>query len=391
MDRQKDIATQSIDDIRETISKEVDAQECLGAETEPASGLGSEGVLSKRQQKKLLKRQHVEERREQVRTVKKAARAENKSAAAAAVGPGGAPPPPVPSEEQLAKKALRRERRLDAKREFLDKAAFHVVLDCCFDHLMESPEICSMAHQLNEVYAVSRRMADREPFHLHITDMTEGGGGSKTRKELEYQRPNLQDWTATLHPDGLEQVLARVASAQEASGKGRGKVIYLTADTENKLEARPRGVSMGAIGFRAQCHGDSDMRTTSCCGYIIFSFMTMHLPPTRCVYDPVQLDASSLRRHSLHHPLHRRRSSETRRTLSEGSSTETATRASALSERKSWASRQRVYRSKSTCALSPPSCSQPTTWLTCWHPGSRWDLGRRQFEPSSQGAKSRSS
>lgn len=106
----------------------------------------------------------------------------------------------------------------------------NIVLDCGFDELMNDREIVSMSNQITRVYSSNRR----ENHFTHI-DVTSFNKRLKTRFDEEMKGCHYEHWkNFEFHQDD-ELIMG--------PNVDKTKLVYLTADTDDKLEALEPGMT----------------------------------------------------------------------------------------------------------------------------------------------------
>lgn len=105
-----------------------------------------------------------------------------------------------------------------------------IILDCAFDDLMNNKEIVSMTNQLTRAFSSNRR----ENYFANVT-VTSFNKRLKKRFDNELVQTNYPTWT---HFEFLEDEKILTDPSVDKS-----KMIYLTADTDEKLETLESGMT----------------------------------------------------------------------------------------------------------------------------------------------------
>ncbi|KAG7796538.1 hypothetical protein KL929_003045 [Ogataea haglerorum] len=109
------------------------------------------------------------------------------------------------------------------------EAGYSVIVDCDFDDFMLEKEIVSMSNQLVTSYADNKKY----PYRV---DITVTSFGKRMKERFDRVLPHYQNWKPE-HMKFTEEKLENVLP------ENLSRVVYLTADTEEKLETLEPGMT----------------------------------------------------------------------------------------------------------------------------------------------------
>ncbi|AQZ12015.1 TRM10 (YOL093W) [Zygosaccharomyces parabailii] len=109
-------------------------------------------------------------------------------------------------------------------------SGINIILDCAFDDLMNDKEIVSMSNQITRAYSSNKR----ENYFAHIT-VTSFNKRLKRRFDEDLKGCHYEQWKNFEFQEGDQLIVGPEVE--------KSKLIYLTADTDDKLDALEPGMT----------------------------------------------------------------------------------------------------------------------------------------------------
>ncbi|CCC67428.1 hypothetical protein NCAS_0A08700 [Naumovozyma castellii] len=176
--------------------------------------------MSKKQWKKIWKKQQFQERKKEYADVRRAKRKRSKDTRRALIKEYEDRGEEVPEE-------LKRAPRVNVNQQ---DSGIKIVLDCSFDDLMNDKEVVSLSNQITRAYSANRR-ADHFA-HIKVSSFDKR---LKVRFEGDLHDSNFGQWKNFEFVEDDHDI--------KGPDVDKSKLVYLTADTEEKLETLEPGMT----------------------------------------------------------------------------------------------------------------------------------------------------